>query len=239
MRVFDAHRLLGPIPTDSGADLELDLLAELDLLGIDGAAVTPTWGLFGDPRDVEHTGQPIRSDRLTTVPVVLPSLAGSGSDLGDAMIATAVMVRACPDRHRFDLLGPTALAEWRALSERGAMLAIDASECGIGAIHALAKAVPELNIFALTPGYRDLRRLVELMRAAPRVYVETGTMVAAGGVEWLARAVGAHRLIFGTGAPLWDDAGPRFQLEHLDLPDADVALIAVENWERLTESSAS
>lgn len=239
MRVFDAHRLLGPIPTDSGAESELELLSELDHLGIDGAAVTPTWSLFGDPRDVKHAEPVAHTDRLITVPVVVPSMAGSGSDPEDATISAAPMVRACPERHRFDLLGPTALAQWRTLSQRGAMLAIDVSECGIGAIHALAKAVSDLTIFALTPGYRDLRRLVELMHEAPHVYVETGTLIAAGSVEWLAKEVGAHRLIFGTGAPLWDDAGPRFQLEHLDLRDADVALIAVENWERLTGSTAA
>jgi len=70
------------------------------------------------------------------------------------------------------------------------------------------------------------RRLAELLETAPGVYVETGTLVAAGAVEWLAGRFGAHRLVFGTGAPRWDDAGARFLLDHLDLPADDVAMIA-------------
>ncbi|MFG2007229.1 amidohydrolase family protein [Spirillospora sp. NPDC048911] len=45
---------------------------------------------------------------------------------------------------------------------------------------------------------------------------------------WCGR-YGPHRVLFGTGAPVTDDAGPRFQLDHLDLPAADAALIGGGN----------
>lgn len=122
---------------------------------------------------------------------------------------------------------------WRALEDRGTPLALDASECGLSDVHALATAVPGLRILLLAPGYRELRRLAELAERAPKIHFETGTIVGAGAIEWLARTIGAHRLVFGTGAPLWDDAGPRFQLEHLDLPAHDVELIAYGSWARM------
>jgi hypothetical protein len=234
MRVFDAHRLLGPIPTEVGQESEEELLLSLDHLRIDGAAVTPTYGVYGDPRDREHFDPVLRSDRLVHVPVIVPALAGAGSDSAGASGGGAVMVRACPERHRFDPLGRSAVAAWSALAADGTVLALDASECGLHTVAAIARAVPKLTILALSPGYRDLRRLVELLVEAPGVHVETGTLISAGSVEWLAQTAGPGRLVFGSGAPLWDDAGPRFQLDHLQLPPADVALIAHGNWDRLT-----
>lgn len=238
MRVVDAHRVLGPVPTGPAAATVAELLAELDHLGIDRAAVTPAWSLHGDPRSTaEYEALRLQEEwpeRLLRVPVVIPAAGGAGWPESVDDVATAPLVRACPQRHRFELLGPRALELWHGLARHGVPLALDASECSLPLIGALAAAVPTLRILALTPGYRELRRLAELLETAPGVWVETGTIVSAGAVEWLARLVGAHRLVFGTGAPFWDDAGPRFQLDHLDLPESDVALIASGSWELLT-----
>ncbi len=239
MRVVDAHRLLGPRPTGPGPDTVVELLDDLDRLEITEAAVTPSWMIHGDPRaGAEYeTARGLTVDdelraaagRLTLVPVVVPASAGTGWPASPDEVR-AGLVRACPVRHRFDLLGPTATAWWHALDERGVALAVDASECGLRPVAALAAAVPGLRVLILSPGYRELRRLAELLEHAPRLHLETGTIIAAGALEWLARTVGAHRLVFGTGAPVWDAAGPRFQLDHLDLPRADVARIAHGSW---------
>lgn len=242
MMVVDSHRLLGPVPMDSTTESEDDLIRELDHLGIQSAAVTPSWMVFGDPRDADayqaERSHGSESERLVRVPVVIPGVAGSGWPKTMDAVDPALMIRACPERHRFDALGPTARGWWRHLADRGIVLAMDAGECGLRTIAAVAESSPTLNIFALTPGYRELRRLTELLQVAPNVHIETGTIASAGGVEWLARTVGAHRLMFGTGAPVWDDAGPRFQLDHLDLPEADIAMIAHGTWDRLTTRSA-
>lgn len=274
MRVFDAHRLIGPVPGDHVPSVDVaGVLAELDRLGIDGAAVTPSHGLYGDPAH-EHAAD-AGHERLTTVPVILPAVAGAGwpdapggsgeaggetgpeapssrrretqdqgdlawgsPDPTDLMIGPVVdaapaMVRACPVRHRFALTGPVALGWWHELAAAGIPLALDAHETGLDRVRALATTVPRLRVLVLSPGYRCLRELAELLDAHPGVYVETGTLAAAGAVEWLARRSGAHRLVFGTGAPVWDDAGPRFQLEHLRLPDGDVELIAAGSFAAL------
>lgn len=240
MIVFDCNRILGAIPTGRGAENVAELLADLDHLDIDGAAVTRAWQLHGDARlSAEYLaarGPDPTGPRLVEVPVVIPGTADSGwprtfGDLGDA-----VAVRACPIRHRFDPDGPAAAAWWRQLAERGTALLVDVTEVGVAAVAALARANPDLKILALNPGYRELRRLRELLDVHANLHVETGTLNTAGAVEWLARGVGAHRLVFGTGAPMWDDAGPRFQLDHLDLPAADVELIAHGSWDLLTEA---
>jgi hypothetical protein len=242
MRVFDCNRLLGAIPMGRGVETVADVLAELDHLQIDGAATTRAWELHGDPREggeyLAVRGPDPIHPRLVEVPVVIPGPVGAQwpPTVDDA--PAAVAMRACPVRHRFDPAGPAATVWWRRLAETGTVLFVDAVEIGLAGVAALAEANAGLRILVLNAGYRELRRIRELFEAYPNLHVETGTLNTAGAVEWLARGIGAHRLVFGTGAPMWDDAGPRFQLGHLDLPDTDVALIAHGSWDRLTGAAA-
>ncbi|TDE08572.1 hypothetical protein [Jiangella asiatica] len=242
MRVFDAHRVLGPVPGDLVASADTaGLLAELDHLGIDGAAVTPSSVLFGDPaHEQEGRSGPV-PERLAVVPVVLPAVPGAGwpAEPEQVVAAAPVMVRTCPVRHRYALTGPIALRWWRELAAAGIPVALDANECGLERVAALAAQVPALRILVLSPGYRCLRELAELLQSRAGVHVETGTLAGAGAVEWLAGQAGAHRLVFGTGAPLWDDAGPRFQLDHLRLAAHDVELIAAGSFELLCAAGAT
>lgn len=240
MKVFDAHRVLGPLPGGHGATAGVsESVAELDHLGIDAAAVTPSAGLYGDPS--HERVEPPRHHRLVPVPVVLPAVPDAGWPAGPENVIAAgwPMVRACPVRHRFALTGSIALRWWRELAAAGVPVAIDAGECGLDGIAAVAGRVPDLRILVLSPGYRTLRELAELIGTFSGVVVETGTLAAAGAVEWLARHIGAHRLVFGTGAPLSDDAGPRFQLDHLRLPARDVELIAAGSFELFCGQAAT
>lgn len=231
MQVFDAHRLVGPLRTGpAGASDPDGLVAELDHLGIDACAVTTTAELFGDPADpaARAAAWPAAGSRHLSVPVVLPAVAGAGwpATVEDLLAVAPPLVRVCPVRHRFDPLGPVAAAWWRELAAAGIPVAVDVSECGLALVAGLAAAHPQLRLLLLSPGYRELRRLAELLQAYPHTYLETGTIVAAGGLEWLAARSGAQRLVFGTGAPQWDDAGARFLLDHLELPEPEVAMIA-------------
>lgn len=198
--------------------------------------------IYGDPRaEAEYEsarGTDIASDRLVRVPVVIPGIAGAGWPVNANLVADTAMVRACPERHRFDPSGPYAMRLWNDLAERDTVLALDAAELGLSAIAIVARAVPKLRILVLSPGYRELLRIAELLETLPGLYLETGTVISAGGLEWLARTAGAHRLVFGTGAPLWDSAGPRFQLDHLNLSQQDVELIAHGSWDRMTGATA-
>jgi hypothetical protein len=67
------------------------------------------------------------------------------------------------------------------------------------------------------------------MDVHPGIRVDTATLCGHQSVEWVVRRYGAQRVLFGTGSPESDDAGPRFLLDHLDLPGADVELIAGGN----------
>ena len=219
MRVIDVNRIVGPVPTGDVPSADAaGLLAELDRLAIDAACVVHSHDLYYDPLALAELPD---DPRLVRVPVVVPG------PLGTAVPTTAKVVRLCPAEHRFVLAGPHGVVMARELSERGttALVALEDP----GAIHRLATEVPALRIVLINTGYRALRELAELMDVHAEIRVDTATLCGHLQVEWVAQRYGAHRVLFGTGAPLTDDAGPRFQLDHLELPPADVELIAGGN----------
>lgn len=239
--VVDAHRLLGPVPTDHVESVDVPgLLAELDRLRIDRANVTHTLSLYTDPAggNAALFAQTRGSARLHPVPVAVPGVPGAAvpdrpESLADWYGDGVRLVRLCPSRHRFDLADPVT-GEWLStLARVGLSVAIALDETSPAGLRALAAAHPRLGVLVLAPGYRRLRELAGLLRTAPMLRVETGTLIAQRGIEWLAGQCGAARLVFGTGAPLLDDCGPRFQLDHLDLPPGDVADIACGSLESL------
>lgn len=212
--VADAHRLIGPVPFD---DLPEDPRPEMDRLGIRQAYVTHTLSLFSDVRAGNEALLQLDDPRLVPVPVLVP-------ESYEPVPAWDVrMLRLCPARHRFELTGPTAL---RWLAALDTTIAIEFEETSPGQLLALARQLPAQRILLLTPGYRRLRTIGELMAEIPNLWLEIGTVNTQRGVEWLAGHYGAERLVFGTGAPILDDCGPRFLLDHLDLPEKDVELIA-------------
>ncbi|GAA3928594.1 hypothetical protein GCM10023085_07270 [Actinomadura viridis] len=230
--IIDVNRVLGPIPTDDVPSADAPgLLAELDRLRIDAACVVHSRALYYDP--VEGGAAPPRGDdRLIPVPILVPGPLGTPPGAaGDARL-----VRLCPAGHRFRPTGPHGLALARELAERGVSVLLGWDEVSPDEVERLATRVPDLGIVLINTGYRSLRELADLMEAHPRIRVDTATLNGHLAVEWIARRYGAHRVLFGTGAPITDDAGPRFQLDLLDLPEADVALIAGGNARALLGS---
>lgn len=219
MRVIDVNRIVGPMPAGDVPSTDMPgLLAELDRLAIDAACVVHSHDLYYDP--VSAAALP-DDRRLVRVPIVVPGPLGTGTP------EAAKLVRMCPAEHRFGLTGSHGLAAARELAERGVTVLLALADPVV--IHRLATEVPELRIVLINTGYRTLRELAELMDVHPEVRVDTATLCGHLFVEWVVRRYGAHRVLFGTGAPVTDDAGPRFQLDHLELSADEVELIAGGN----------
>ncbi|MGN9782679.1 amidohydrolase family protein [Nonomuraea sp. ZG12] len=232
--VVDAHRLAGPVPFD---DLPVDPRADLDRLGIDRALVTHTLSLYADAQAGNDALLALDDPRLVPVPVVVPGVPGTSTPAtpGEVPAWGARLIRLCPQRHRFDLTGSETL---RWLAEIGLPLAIDLEETSPAELATLARHLPGQRILLLNPGYRRLRQVAALMTEAPGVWLEMGTVNTQGAVEWLAERFGAERLVFGTGAPVADDCGPRFLLDHLALTPAETDLIAAGSLDLLLSVSS-
>ncbi|NUR91666.1 MAG: amidohydrolase family protein [Nonomuraea sp.] len=228
-KIVDAFRLIGPVPFD---DLPADPRPEMDRLGMERALVTHTLSLYSDAQAGNRALLDLADPRLVPVPVLVPGVPGaSAPDALDEVLAWGVpMVRLCPRTHTFDLTGPTAL---RWLAALQLPIAIELEETSTAQLLQLAVRLPEQRILLLNPGYRRLRMVAELLAEAPNVWLEAGTVNTQRGVEWLAERFGARRLVFGTGAPVLDDCGPRFLLDHLELRDDEIELIASGSVEAL------
>ncbi|QGV78035.1 amidohydrolase family protein [Streptomyces ficellus] len=231
--VVDVNRTLGPLPHDDVPSRdEAGLVAELERLRIDTACVVHSHAVHGDPRDgndpLAHVGDP----RLRPVPVLVPGPLGTGPWAGGAPL-----VRLCPRRHGWSLSGPHAHRLLAELAAHGTAVLLAWDEVTSGEVHRLAAAGPAPRVVLTGTGYRALRELAELLETHPSLYVDTSTLCGHRQVEWVAGRYGAHRVLFGTGAPVTDDAGPRYLLDTLDLPAADAALIAGGNALRLLDGA--
>ncbi|GAA2490073.1 amidohydrolase family protein [Streptomyces gobitricini] len=223
--VVDINRTLGPVPYDDvpGRD-GTGLVAELDRLRIDAACVSHSYALHGDPRDGNDELTRVAHPRLWPVPVLVPGPLGTGPWAGGTPL-----VRLCPRQHGWDVTGPHARQLLAELAASGTTVLLPWDEVTTGEVHRLASAVPAPRTVLTGTGYRALRELAELLEAHPSLYVDTSTLCGHRQVEWVAERYGAHRVLFGTGAPATDDAGPRYLLDTLDLPPDDAALIAGGN----------
>ncbi|MFF0729744.1 amidohydrolase family protein [Streptomyces sp. NPDC004134] len=247
MRVVDVNRILGPVPHDDVPGRDADgLRGELDRLRIDEAWVVHSHAVYGDPLTVP----PVEEDRLLAVPVVIPGPLGTGEP------PPVPVVRLYPAAHRFSLGDDGSDHDHdhgdgdgdgdgdhdgarllRQLGERRTVTLVDWEQLDAAGRRRLSRR-PGLPPLVLTgTGYRSLRELAGLLARCAHLYVDTSTLCGHRQVEWVAERFGAHRVLFGTGSPLTDDAGPRFQLDHLDLPAADVARIAAGNADRLVREA--
>ncbi|MFI6285473.1 amidohydrolase family protein [Streptomyces sp. NPDC051018] len=236
MTVVDVNRMLGPLPYDEVPSRDCaGLLRELDRLRIDSAYVTHTHAVYGDPRD-GNAALPDGGGRLRPVPVLVPGPLGTE---GPAGVPPGGPVRLCPAEHRWSLTGTHSFALAARLAARRTTVLLGLDSAGGDEIRRFADAEPELRIVLTDTGYRRLRELAELMDVRHEVYLDTSTLGGHLQVEWFAERFGAHRVLFGTGAPVTDDAGPRYQLDTLELPDEDRALIAGGNALRLFGAGGS
>ncbi|MGW7363026.1 amidohydrolase family protein [Streptomyces sp. NPDC054841] len=228
--VVDINRILGPLPHDDVPSRdESGLVKELERLRIHAACVVHSHALYGDPRDGNAPLDLIADERLRPVPVLVPGPLGTGDWTGGG----APLVRLCPDRHGWSATGPQALGLTAALSRAGVAVLLDWEAVTAADVDLLAGTRPRLRIVLTGTGYRSLRELTELLDMHELLYVDTSTLAGHRQVEWFAQRYGAHRVLFGTGAPVTDDAGPRHLLDTLDLPGDDAALVAGGNALRL------
>ncbi|MGW5678677.1 amidohydrolase family protein [Streptomyces sp. NPDC003860] len=229
--VVDVNRMLGPLPFDTVPSADPPgLLRELDRLRIDTAYVVHTHAVYGDPRD-GNAALPAPDGRLRPVPILVPGPLGTGRD------RAAAVVRLCPAEHGWPLAGRHSLALAAELAAAGTVTLLG-WEGAVGAdVCKLAAAEPALRLVLTGTGYRSGRALADLLDVQDEVYVDTSTLLGHLQVEWFAERFGAHRLLFGTGAPVTDDAGPRHQLDTLELPEPDRALIAGGSALRLLEGT--
>lgn len=234
MYLIDANRTLGPLPNGQHSFLDEDsLLADMDTAGIDEAFVTLSWQRLIDPRDEDlfADAAALGSPRLTTVPSFMPG--HPATDVALEELARQHPLLRCANWPGMDSLGSSTRELWGRLDDVGAAVAVDVEGIGWDALEQLVVKYPRIKTLALGTGYRAIARILAVAQASESVWFEMGTLVSAGSVEYLTGEIGAHRLVFGTGAPQRDSGGPTNLLRHSHISDSDRELIAAGNLRKL------
>lgn len=102
----------------------------------------------------------------------------------------------------------------------------------------LARRFPEVSILATHGGQinisgRGLYEAGEMLRTCPNVYLQTSGVYREDWMEDMARALGAARVVFGSGAPYYDLGFELERVHRLHLPASDRDAIAGTNLARL------
>ena len=81
----------------------------------------------------------------------------------------------------------------------------------------------------------NFRTLFPLLDRYPNLIVETSYLQAHDGIQLLVERWGAHRLVFGTGLPLWDPGMPVTGLTYAGLAPEAFAAVAGGTLQALLE----
>jgi predicted TIM-barrel fold metal-dependent hydrolase len=234
----DVNTLFGPLPAAS-VDLSVDdLQALMRKHGVAGCCTMSTIGMLLD----HNTGNAAtraacsESDTLMATATVNP-IAYFGGE-GPAMQFAEdglKLVRFFPASQGW----PFAFAPFRTLVRTLAardlvvMVHLDGPGTATQLVDSLAGA--EARIVLADVDDRQISEAVALMRQNPLLYVETSHLSAAGAVKLLVAAVGADRVLFGSGAPERPLAGALAAVRSAGLSEADMGRVMGANARALLE----
>jgi predicted TIM-barrel fold metal-dependent hydrolase len=242
---FDANCMIGRrgIPAPDAPVTAQDLLREMDRLGIAQSLVCHAQSQEAHPadgntqilRDLREADP--RGERLFPCWAVLPPDLGEMPEprrLVAEMRAEGVRAaRVFPRTQLFPFtlwtMGPL-LAE---LETAGIPLILDMEpthwsndEIDWRELLEIGAQFPRLAILITHASIGMLRHVLPALQRMPRLFLETSYFQPHNGLAQIARRVGAERLVFGTGMPVWSPCPPMQMLEVAELPAEERARIA-------------
>ncbi|WP_053202666.1 amidohydrolase family protein [Jiangella muralis] len=223
---IDANVVVGPWPSDAHASWTVDdVERHLDRYGL-------SYGLVRSALAVTYDAPSGNSSLLKEVeghPRLLPSFVLGPLDCGEHgadAVAEAKAIWLLPARHGWNLTGPEAGSLQDVLRRAGLPVFVELEETDWSGIDALCAALPDVDVVVCGIGYRTLRQALPVMDRRPRLHLDLSYLAALDGLELFAARYGASRLLFGTGAPVRDEAAPSFLLERSGLSADDRAMVA-------------
>lgn len=253
MPLFDANVLLGPLSQRPAGTAQPypetvpELLAAMDAYGLERALVTHTHAKWGHPiHGNERLCEEIAGEaRLVACGVVLPAATGEvppeAEQVQRLLAGGARAARLCPALHRLSLEPWEVERLLGALAERRVPLLLDSDNTHWSEarpwrfVEWACRTFPALPLVLLREPQSNFRTLFPLLERYPNLVVETSYLQAHDGIALLVERFGAHRLIFGTGLPVWDPGMPITGLTYAGLSAEALAAVAGGTLERLLE----
>jgi predicted TIM-barrel fold metal-dependent hydrolase len=223
-----------------------DLLRQMDRYSIDRAAVASLRGLHGDWHEANaETLRVTRAHADRFIPVACMSpMKGGGS---------AALRELVENGFRALRLYPLLLQGYRLRSPFADDVAAAAGKAGITLIVPtrpmmnfrfpalpvdevadLSRRHPRTQVVLSGPNYlSEFQSAIEALQACANLSIEVSCMQGLQAVARMVGAVGADRVVWGTGMPLHAPACGVAKLEHADITAEHLEAVAWQNTERL------
>lgn len=236
MPLFDAHTLIGTWPSGE-ADLRLETLAAgMQARQVTRALVTHTNSLFydtptGNAQCAEICGKHAPLDPVAVLDPL--SYPGCLEEMKRRLDAGATVFRLAPREHAYPFsasVGPLTAVLKRLEAAR--LILVDLTGLDQPSVH--ADIIEHIQTpTAFTVDGRTLGIALHAAAMSPHVLLETSRLTGGGAIEAAVRRVGANRVIFGSGAPLYSLGSAVMSLQFAELTDADRASIFEGNLARI------
>ncbi|MCH2127780.1 MAG: amidohydrolase family protein [Pirellulaceae bacterium] len=242
INAFFGHWPYYPLPQTSGEDV----LRLMDRFQIDRAAMTSLRAMHGDWG--EANAETLRftrehADRLTPIACMSPMLNGGGDKLRELVEEGCRAVRLYPGLAQGyhlgspfadDIVSTAGTLGIPAIVPTRPMMHFRFPPVPIPQITALASRHPQTQIILSGPNYLlEFTMAVEALQASPNMTIEISCMQGFRGLDFMVDAVGAQRVLFGTGLPLHYAACGTAKLEHSKLTADQLAAVSSQNAVRL------
>lgn len=188
-------------------------------------------------------------ERLVPCWVVLPNHTGELGNLRDfirnMLNKNVKAVKIYPDRHQFSLSEWCSGELFSLLEEHHIPLLLDFNivhyseakyKIRWNDIYEICKNHKNLPIILLRIGGGVNRNLFPLLGLFENLYIDISYYNVNNIIETICDRFGAHRLLFGTGLPIFSPAAPVSMLMYSAISMSEKRLIGSENLERLLES---
>lgn len=123
----------------------------------------------------------------------------------------------------------------RIIEKHKMPLLIDMDQLGWNEMHGLLSRHPGLKVLLTNAGYRIDRNLYRLLELHKNLFLETSGYKVFNGIEEICSRFGAHRLVFGSGMPVFSGAASVSMIHYAQISEKDRRRIFYENLEELLE----
>jgi len=237
------------------------LLGLMDRAGIDKACVSSASAILykNSQRGNEELARDVEAhrDRLIPFAVINPAYAAWERDLSWCVESLGAKgLRLYPTYHRYELKDSCCAELIRAATEAGLLVSIpirqvdyrqrhwliDASDVGMADVSALVAAHPEARFVllnGLSYGGSDLVKKAEDLPDNYWIEISRPDAVYTNAIGQLLDALGAERLVFGSGIPFKYPEPAIVRIEVMQASDEDKEKICSGNMSGLLEGTSS
>lgn len=220
-----------------------DLLKKMDYYGIKKAVVYHCMAKEYDP----VTGNEKLTEEIKTYSslyplwVIMPHHTGEFSEPGRLIRQMkkhgVKVVRVFPhiEYHNYSIARWNTGELFSALQAYNVPLMMGLEQTNWNEIYELCSMYPGLKVIITGICYNDNRNLYPLLQQFQYLYIETSMYKVHHGIEEICGKFGAHRLVFGTGMPVYSGGAAVSMINYAKISEKEKRLIAHENMESIME----